>query len=70
MSGQLKGKGRLGVQGSSRRKEAGEGGRGMSDMAETRDCFALSSQMCSGSQSLVMGQQGAHPVSSLDRNWC
>jgi len=36
---------------------------GMSDVAGTRDHFALPSQMCSGSQSLVMGQQGPHPVS-------
>lgn len=64
---QLKSKGGLGVQGSRRGKEAGEGGRGMSDVAGTRDCFALPSQMCSGSQSLVTGQQGPHPVSSLDR---
>ena len=58
----------MGVQGSRRRKEADERGRGMSDVAGTRNGFALPSQMCSGSQSLVMGQSGPHPVSSLDRN--
>lgn len=58
MSGQLKGKGKLGVQGSSRRKEVGKGGRGMSDMAESRDCFALPSQMCSGSQKPGHGSTG------------
>lgn len=66
--GAVKGQRGLEVQGSRKRNEAGKAGRGMSDIAGTRYCFAFPSQMCSELQSLVMGQQGLHPVSSLVRN--